>query len=126
MPSSAEYLVLSHGQWDREASPRQIEQAIERFYAWHDRLVGEGRMRPGQRLAPQGKMVSQGRVMDGPFTESKEWIGGYWFILASSLDEAARIASENPCLAMGLSFEIRPIEPERASVHTKSCETPRG
>jgi hypothetical protein len=121
-----QYLVLSHGQWDRAATPEQIQRAIELFYAWHDRLVAEGRMRPGQRLVPQGKMVSKERVVDGPFAESKEWIGGYWFILASSLDEAARIAADNPCLAMGLSFEIRPIEPAQASAYAASCETPGG
>ncbi len=119
-----EYLVLSHGQWDRVATPAQIQQAIELFYAWHDRLVAEGRMRPGQRLEAQGKMVSRERVLDGPFSESKEWIGGYWFILASSLDEAAAIAAGNPCLAMGLRNEIRPIEAARASAYVSSCERP--
>jgi len=121
-----EYLVLSHGQWDRAATPEQIQQAIELFYAWHDRLVGEGRMRPGQRLVPQGRMVGKGRVVDGPFSESKEWIGGYWFILAASLDEAAAIAAGNPCLALGLRTEIRPIEAMRASAYATTCETPGG
>jgi hypothetical protein len=121
-----EYLVISRGRWDPALSPEQIQKAIDKFYAWHDRLVGEGKMKPGQRLARRGKLVSRGRVIDGPFTEAKEVIGGYWFILAGSLEEAAQIAGENPCLACGLSNEVRPIERERASAFVVTSETPSG
>ena len=51
-------------------------------------------------------------------------IGGYWFIVADSLEEAAAIAARNPCMACGLSYEIRPIEYERASAWRVSSETP--
>jgi hypothetical protein len=54
-------------------------------------------------------------ITDGPFGESKEVIGGYWFILANSLDEAAQIAKGNPCLHCGLLLEIRPIAPQCAT-----------
>ena len=119
-----EYLVISRGQWDAERSPEDIQKAIDAFYVWYDRLVAEGKMRPGQRLARAGKLVSRGRVVDGPFTEAKEVIGGYWFILARSLEEAAEIAAGNPCLACGLFSEVRPIERERASAFAVTSETP--
>jgi hypothetical protein len=119
-----EYLVISRGQWDTERSPEEIQNAIDAFYVWHDRLVADGKMKPGQRLARHGKLVSRGRVIDGPFTEAKEVIGGYWFILAGSLEEAAEIAAGNPCLACGLFLEIRPIEHERASAFAVTSETP--
>jgi hypothetical protein len=51
-------------------------------------------------------------------------IGGYWFILAGSLEEAAEIAAGNPCLACGLVYEIRPIESVRASAFAVTTETP--
>lgn len=60
-----------------------------------------------------------------PFGEAKEVIGGYWFIVAGSLDEAAQIAAGNPCLNCGLFYEIRPIDPERASASAVTTETPR-
>lgn len=100
-------------------------KAIDDFYVWLDRLVKEGKMKTGQRLGRAGKVVSRHSVTDGPFTESKEVIGGYWFILARSLDEAAKLAAGNPCLACGLSYEIRPIEWERASAFKETNETPR-
>ncbi|KZC19443.1 MULTISPECIES: YciI family protein [Rhodanobacter] len=120
----SEYLVLSRGQWDLDAAREDIQAAIDRFYAWHDRLVAEGRMRAGQRLAREGKLVSRQAITDGPFTEAREIVGGYWTILARSLDEAAAIAAENPCLAYGLAFEVRPIEPVRASAYALTNETP--
>jgi hypothetical protein len=124
-PSRSEYLVISRGQWERHLSPEVIQNAIDQFYLWLARLVEEGKMKTGQRLVNGGKTVSKKAVTDGPYGESKEVIGGYWFILAGSLDEAAEIAAGNPCLNCGLFFEIRPIDPERASAFTVTNETPR-
>ena len=73
-------------------------------------------MKRGQRLMDEGKTIARKKeITDGPFGESKEVIGGYWFILANNLDEAAQIAKGNPCLDCGLFFEIRPIDPQRAT-----------
>jgi hypothetical protein len=124
--SPSEYLVISRGQWDKEISREEIQSAIDQFYVWLSRLVDEGKMKTGQRLASEGKTVSRKNVVtDGPFGEAKEVIGGYWFIVAGSLEEAAQIAAENPCLKCGLFYEIRPIDPERASAFVVTTETPR-
>jgi hypothetical protein len=121
----SEFLVISRGKWDRDAAPEDIQRAIDDFYAWLERLVAEGRMKPGQRLGNAGKTVSRNKAMtDGPFGEAKEIIGGYWFILAKSLEEAAETAAENPCLKYGLFYEVRPIEHERASAFALTNETP--
>ena len=122
--STHEYLLLSRGHWDADKSPQEIQAAIDAFYAWHAQLVEQGKLKPGQRLAKAAKLVTRAGIIDGPYTEAKEVVGGYWFILAGSLDEAARIAADNPCLACGLAFEIRPIEAERASAYREGNETP--
>jgi hypothetical protein len=123
--AALQYLVISRGQWDASVPREEIQRTIDRFYVWHDRLVEEGKMKPGQRLGPAGKTVLRRRlVTDGPFGETKELIGGYWFILARSLDEAAEIAAGNPCLEAGLFFEVRPIDDERATAFTVTTETP--
>jgi hypothetical protein len=112
-PSPAEFLVISRGQWDSTLSRKEIQNAIDQFYSWYDRLLDEGKMKRGQRLSYEGKTVArQNAITDGPFGESKEVIGGYWFILARSLDEAVQIAKGNPCLECGLFLEIRPIDPQ--------------
>jgi hypothetical protein len=115
-PPPAEYLVISRGEWDKTLSRDEIQNVIDQFYTWLDRLVDEGKMKRGQRLTDEGKTIARKSVItDGPFGESKEVIAGYWFILANNLDEAAQIAKGNPCLDCGLFFEIRPIDPQRAT-----------
>lgn len=116
MSEQSEYLVIARGQWDQTLSREEIQNTIDRFYTWLDRLVDEGKMRRGQRLTYEGKTVKRHNVVtDGPFGESKEVVGGYWFIYAKSLAEAAQIAQGNPCLDCGMFFEIRPIDPEIAT-----------
>ena len=123
--ASNEYLLLSRGQWDPEKSQDEIQSAIDAFYAWYEQLVAEGTFKRGQRLATGTKLVTRTGVTDGPFAEAKEVIGGYWFIVAGSLQEAASIAAQNPCLKCGLSYEVRPIELEQCSAYRESNETPR-
>src|SRR5690349_667680 len=119
-----DYLVLSRGQWNANASRDEVQKAIDTFYAWYERNIALGRMKPGSRLARQGRIVSKASTSDGPFTETKELIGGFWFIVASSLEEAAALAAENPCLAFGLTLELRPLDPERSTVASITNETP--
>ena len=38
----SEYLVISRGHWDEDASQEEIQRAIDAFYVWHDRLVDAG------------------------------------------------------------------------------------
>ena len=115
-PPPAEFLVIARGQWDKTLSRDEIQNAIDEFYVWLDRLVAEGKMKRGQRLMYEGKTIGRQNVItDGPFGESKEVVGGYWFILANSLDEAGQIAKGNPCLDCGMFFEIRPIDRQLAT-----------
>lgn len=125
MKHASEFLVISRGKWDASLPPQQIQQAIDAFYVWLDRLVAEGKMKRGQRLGTGGKTVARNHVVtDGPFGEAKELIGGYWFAVAGSLEEAAGILATSPCLACGLFYEVRPIDPEPASAFAVTNETP--
>lgn len=119
-----DYLVISRGHWDPALPPAQIQAAIDRFYVWYERLLAAGVIGAGSRLAREGKLVTAQRVIDGPFAEAKEVVGGYWFIRAASLDEAAAIVAQNPCIDCGLSMEVRPLEAERARADALTAETP--
>ena len=121
----SEFLVISRGQWDADAAPEAIQAAIDAFYLWLERMIDEGRMKTGQRLATGGATVSRKHVLtDGPFGEAKEVVGGYWFILAHDLEEAAQLAAQNPCMQQGLFYEIRPVDPEKGSAYAITNETP--
>lgn len=51
-------------------------------------------------------------VTDGPFAETKEQLGGLIVLEASDLNEAIRLMSKMPCMRMGGSIEIRPVNEE--------------
>ena len=51
-------------------------------------------------------------VTDGPFAETKEQLGGLMVLEAADLNEAIRLMSKMPCMRMGGSLEIRPINEE--------------
>ncbi len=118
------YLVISRGKWDEAATKEDVQRAIDRFYDWHEGNVQAGRALRGSRLGAEGKVVSRRSITDGPFAESKELIGGYWFFLADNLDEAAALGAENPCLAFGLTLEIRPLDEAKALATETTNETP--
>src|SRR4029077_10292577 len=115
-PPPAEFLVISRGQWDSTLSRKERQNAIDQFYVWLHQLDDERKMKRGQALTYEGKTIGrQSVITDGPFGESKEVIGGYWFILANNLDEAAQIAKANPCLDVVLFFEISLLGPPPAT-----------
>jgi hypothetical protein len=120
-----EYLLLSRGQWDSNARKEDIEAAITKFYDWIGDHIAHGRMKAGSRLTTERAVASkEGFVIDSAFCEGKEIIGGYWFIVASSLREAAEYAAQNPCAAFGLTYEIRPLDPAPCSAFANTNETP--
>jgi hypothetical protein len=82
-------------------------------------------MKTGHRLSHNGKTVARGNVVtDGPYGETKEAVGGYWFIIARSLEEAVSYMQQSPCLACGLFYEIRQLEYACASAYEPATETP--
>jgi hypothetical protein len=120
-----DYLVLSRGQWARDASPEDIQRAIDAFYPWLEEHIAAGRMKTGERLAREGATVSRrGVAIDGPYGETKELVGGYWFVAARSLQEAGDLLATSPVLRHGLFYELRPLDLERCSAFVRSCETP--
>lgn len=120
-----DYLVLSRGQWDKAASPEAIQASIDAFYPWLEDHIAAGRMKTGERLAREGATVSRKAIaLDGPYGETKELVGGYWFVVARSLREAADLLATSPTLQHGLFYELRPLEPERASAYARTNETP--
>lgn len=106
----SEYMVISRGDWDKSLSPEEIQNAISQFWTWFERLSNERKIKGGHRLADEGKILAgKNSITDGPFGESKEVVGGYWFMVADSLEEATELAQGNPCLDYGITVEVRPV-----------------
>lgn len=107
-----------------------FDKMLETVGRFNDEMIRAGVLLAAEGLSDpsEGVVVDYSTeppvVTDGPYGETKELIGGYWFILADSLEEASRIAADNPCMQLGLFYEIRPLDPEPASAHVRGNETP--
>lgn len=106
------YLLLSHtDEWYRQLSHVELQKLIAENKAWVGRLMAEGKARPGVALAREGATVTGNKrvILDGPFAESKEAIGGTLLLDVASLEEAIAIAKACPSLRHNSTIEIRPI-----------------
>ena len=97
-----------------QLSPEQIQQAIQRYSAWARNLREQGKLLAAEKLKDNTGLLLSTRngqiVVDGPFAETKETIGGYFLVEAGSLEEAIEIARECPGLSNGGVVELREIE----------------
>jgi hypothetical protein len=111
--TKSDYLLLFRGNvWDRGLSPAQLQKVVSDWMAWFERLKAEGKCAGGHPLEEEGKVVSgkQGRtIADGPFAESKEAIGGYFYLTVADQNEAIEIAQQCPGLEYGAVVEVRPV-----------------
>lgn len=112
-PEQADYMLLFRGNnWDKDLSPQELQKVVADWMAWFERLKLEGKALSGHPLQNEGKLVSgkNGKsVADGPFAESKEAIGGYFYLRVSGEAEAIAIAQMCPALQYGLVVEVRPV-----------------
>ena len=94
-----------------EAEQRDFMDAC---FAYDEELQKSGHMIGGEALQPvntattvrhrNGKL----QITDGPFAETKEFLGGIMLLEAKDLNEAIQLMSRHPSLKMGGTFEIRP------------------
>lgn len=98
-----------------DLSPEDMQQIIAKYSAWGQRLHEEGKLVDSQKLADgEGRVLRKGtdgvRVLDGPYSETKEVVGGYFTIRAGSWEEAVAIAESCPHVESNGAIEIRRIE----------------
>lgn len=122
--ATSEYLLLFRNtSWHDGLSPEEIQQNLARFTAWFEQLRNDGKFKGGGPLVYDGKIVTDRNVViDGPFAESKEAIGGFLIIQADNLEQAVQIAEDCPGFKFGQTVEVRAIGPDlsaRAKVRDK-------
>ncbi|MBA4146901.1 MAG: hypothetical protein H0X66_02215 [Verrucomicrobia bacterium] len=109
----SDYMLLFRGtNWDKGLSPEQLQKVVSDWMAWFEGLTKEGKAKSGHPLMNEGKIVSGKKgqsVADGPFAESKEAIGGYFYLHVAGMDEALEIAKQCPGLEYGAAVEVRPV-----------------
>ncbi|MFN2645337.1 MAG: YciI family protein [Burkholderiales bacterium] len=107
-------LYRSSNEAHREAmgSPEKAQASLTKWRAWIKEMTEEGQLKNvGEPLERTGKVVAGAKKMvtDGPFTESKDVIGGFSIVEARDMEQAAKIASGCPILEGGGSVEVRPV-----------------
>lgn len=110
-----EFMLLVRTEDDHLAdmSPKEQQDHVTQIGNYIGKLMQDGKLKGAQPLDMAGKMIygDKGVFKDGPYSESKEVIVGYFHILANDLDEAIEIAKANPLFeAAKASVEVRPIK----------------
>ena len=92
-------------------SPEERTRLAQQWNNWYDGLAAQGKVTHGRPLGLEGRVVMGGRksVVDGPYAEGKEAVGGYFFLNVADLDEATEIAKMCPGLPLGVTVEVRPV-----------------
>jgi hypothetical protein len=94
----------------RNLSPEEMQKATEKYMAWTKKPF----TRDSHRLAEDvGRVIrsqnGKPRATDGPYSETKEILAGYYTIEAASYDEAVQLSLEHPHLEVGGTIEVRQV-----------------
>ena len=109
-------MVKANEQSERGEMPS--EKLLAEMTTYNEELVKAGVMLAGEGLHPSAKGVrvafkgGERKVIDGPFTETKELLGGYWVWQVKSLEEAIEWVKRMPAPDGGADeaiVEIRPV-----------------
>ncbi|HZT29690.1 MAG TPA: YciI family protein [Bryobacteraceae bacterium] len=109
MPHYMLLLYDNPANW-QNLSPEEMQQALEKYMAWTQKpfRVDSKRLAPdvGRVIRSQG---GQPRATDGPYSETKEVLGGYYTIEAANYDEAVQRTLDHPHLEYGGTIEVRQV-----------------
>ena len=108
----AQYMLLLYDDptsW-ASLSPEEMQKATEKYMAWTQKSF----TRDSNRLTPDpGRVIRSGqgqpRATDGPYSETKEVLGGYYTIEAANYDEAVQLSLAHPHLEYGGTIEVREV-----------------
>jgi hypothetical protein len=111
-----QYLLMLYSEEAHFAtmSPAAQQEAMAAYAAYSEalqksgQLLGSNRLRPGSTATTVKVTNGKSKVLDGPYTESKEQLGGYFLIDVPDLDAAISWAARCPGASHG-TVEVRPI-----------------
>ncbi|MCE7040309.1 YciI family protein [Dyadobacter sp. CY312] len=94
---------------EEQPSPEVLQTSLKAWQDWFGSLAAQNKLaRPLQRWDGEGRIVKpNSAVINGPYAEIKESIGGMIVVTAADYDEASEIAKGCPILKLGGNVEIR-------------------
>jgi hypothetical protein len=113
----AKFMLILHktpGIW-RQLSPEEMQRKVEKYQAWMDKIHSSGRHVSSEKLGEEGGKLldlQKGRlsIVDGPYSEAKEVVGGYFVFRAANYEEAIELTRDCPFLDDG-RIELRQTDP---------------
>lgn len=112
----AKYVLLFHDDVCESApAPEESRAIVQDFVGWAALMRSNGCLRGGEKLtADAGRTLSKKdgsvQIMDGPFAETKELLGGFMVIEAADYEAAVELAKTCPQLKYGGRIELREID----------------
>ena len=112
-----QYLLLLYAQeagWNQMTKEQQ-QQGYAAYMAYTEALkkaniyVGSNRLQPIATATTVRLVDGKSQVLDGPYVDTKEQLGGYYLINAKDLNDAIQVAAKIPSSRIG-SIEVRPIQ----------------
>jgi hypothetical protein len=108
------FLIYTNEANDATATPAELEQGMKDYDAFGKEAEKRGTMMAGDALQPTSTAttlrVRDGKTLttDGPYTETKEQLGGFYILNCKDLNEALEMGGKIPGAKHGF-IEIRPI-----------------
>ena len=103
-------MLIFHGGINPNGSPEDMQANMGKWMAWIDKLAKNDQYVSGEPLAPGGKLITGKKsVTDGPFTEGKEIVGGYFIIKAKDYKEAVALCDDYPDFDRGGKIQVRHV-----------------
>jgi hypothetical protein len=113
-----QYLLSVHGaEGESYASPEEMQQAFEQVDKFNEEVraanawVFGGGLQPPSTATVVKRENNETVTTDGPYTETKEQLGGFWIIEAADLDAALAWAAKGSEACMA-AVEVRPFQDE--------------
>jgi hypothetical protein len=107
-----EFMLLLHDDQSKwlKLSPEEMQKVVEKYRAWTTKPFTA----LSKRLADDPGRVMRSvdgkpKVTDGPYSETKEILGGFYVIQAENYDEAVKLAHDHPHLEYGGTLEVRQL-----------------
>jgi hypothetical protein len=106
-------LYVNEAGW-RNLTQAEQEQGVAAYMAYSEALKKAGVFKGTNRLQPSSVATTvrtadgKSQVLDGPYADSKEQLGGYYLIEVADLDAALSWAARCPASSHGV-VEVRPI-----------------
>jgi hypothetical protein len=105
------FMLIFQGGMSPDKSPELMQAQMGKWMAWIDKLNSTGKYIAGEPLLPGGKLITGKKktVTDGPYTEGKEVVGGFFLINAEDMNEAVKICDDYPDYEYGGSIQVRQV-----------------